>query len=60
MFLSLHVTANLARQLLKDYGDGAEDAARERAEALAAYGNSEAAQVWAQVFEILMRRRRHP
>jgi hypothetical protein len=60
MQLSERVTANLARQLVKDYGDDAETAARDRAEALAAYGNSEAAQVWAQVFDILTRRRSRP
>ena len=57
MQMSVRMTANLARQLVKDYGEDAEVAARDRAEALAAYGNSEAAQVWAQVFHILTRRR---
>lgn len=57
MAVSAEVTVNLARQLVEDYGREAEEAARERAEALLAYGSYEAAAVWSRVFQILRRQR---
>ena len=57
MGVSAGVTVSLARQLVEDYGREAEEAARDRAEALKAYGNCEAAAVWNRVYEILRRKR---
>jgi hypothetical protein len=58
MGVSATITVNLARQLVEDYGREAEEAARERAEALKTYGNYEAAAVWSLVHEILCRQRK--
>ncbi|MGH7002309.1 MAG: hypothetical protein ACREIP_00020 [Alphaproteobacteria bacterium] len=57
MGVPAEITVPLARQLIENYGQGAEEAARERAEALAAIGNREAAQIWVAVCEILQRQR---
>ena len=57
MGVSAGVTVSLARQLVEDYGREAEEAARDRAEALRTYGNCEAAAVWSRVYEILRRKR---
>jgi hypothetical protein len=57
MGVSAGVTVSLARQLVEDYGREAEEAARDRAEALKAYGNIEAAEVWRRVHDILRRKR---
>lgn len=57
MSVSAGITVNLARQLVEDYGREAEEAARERAEALKTYGNDEASAVWSRVHAILRRQR---
>jgi hypothetical protein len=50
-------TARLAADLIRNYGEDAQLAAAERAEAMERFGNREAAQVWVAVSEILARRR---
>ena len=50
-------TARLADDLLATYGEDAALAASERVAAMEKIGNSDAAQVWAAVTEILQRRR---
>lgn len=57
MGISAGITVMLARQLVEDYGREAEEAARDRADALKTYGNYEAAAVWGRVQEILRRQR---
>jgi hypothetical protein len=49
------VAARLARGLIDTYGNRAGEVAAERAEAMAVYGSDEAAQIWADVCDILFR-----
>lgn len=57
MPLSPDIAARMARELVANYGRDAEDVAAERAQALAAVGNREAAQIWAHVSEIVLQLR---
>jgi hypothetical protein len=57
MVVTDQATARLAQDLVAAYGEDAAIAAAERAEAMEKIGNADAAQIWAAVTEMLMRRR---
>lgn len=57
MLTTEQIAARLAHDILSRYGDDAETAATERAEALAEFGNADAARIWFAVAEIVARQR---
>jgi hypothetical protein len=55
MTLPHKIAARLAREIIKTYGDRAGEVAAERAEAMVVYGSAEAAQIWTDVCDIVIR-----